>query len=49
MQEGQKGQGFNCIFDVLCLKRDPGASLVAQWLRIGLANAGDTGLSPGPG
>lgn len=23
MQEGQKGQGFNCVFDVLRLKRDP--------------------------
>lgn len=23
MQEGQKGQGFNCVFDVLCLKRGP--------------------------
>ena len=28
---------------------DAGASLVVQWLRIRLANAGDTGSSSGPG
>ena len=31
------------------LKIQKGASLVAQWLRICLANAGDTGSSPGLG